>query len=95
MNSKSEYVQPCEIKEMYEDPNGTWKNKLNEKLTNKIKEELNLKIRQKYGLNPKLIAKNNRNAFDSFPSNKMTKNPETKIRNKVELDNMKIGSSLV
>ena len=72
MNSKNEYIQPCDIKERYEDQNGSWKNKLNEKLTKKKKDELHEKIRERFGEIQKSTAhkmnKDKMNVFGTSPS---------------------------
>ena len=49
MNSKSEYVQPCTVKEKYESQTGSWKNKQREKLTNIQKNASHKKLREKFG----------------------------------------------
>ena len=49
MNSKAEYVQPCDVKEKYESAGGSWILKKKEKLLKKEKEALRIKVLERYG----------------------------------------------
>ena len=50
MNSKSEFVQPCTVKEKFESQSGSWKDKQREKLTNIQKNALHKKLRERFGI---------------------------------------------
>ena len=85
MNSKSEFVQPCTVKEKFESHTGSWKDKQREKLTNLQKNALHKKLREKFG------KKSNKkyNAKDDDCKEDENKKKETKIKNIVESEKRK------
>ena len=81
MNSKSEFVQPCTVKEKFESHTGSWKDKQREKLTNLQKNALHKKLREKFG------KKSNKKDNDCKEDD--NKKKETKIKNIVESEKRK------
>ena len=62
MNSKSEYVQPCDVKEKYESAGGSWILKKREKLLKREKEALKIRVLERYGKEAKTKIGKERNA---------------------------------